>query len=53
MAWAFVSNGRAVRSISAKQAFYSLKPSGKSYVPQVGFREVSTDFYLPSIIAQP
>ena len=36
MAWAFVSNGRAVYSISTKQAFCSLKPPGKSYVPQVG-----------------
>ena len=36
LAWAFVSNGRAVCSISTKQAFYSLKPPGKSYVPQVG-----------------
>ena len=31
LAWAFVSNGRAVCSISTKQAFYSLKPPGKSY----------------------
>ena len=36
LAWAFVSNGRAVCSISTKQDFYSLKPPGKSYVPQVG-----------------
>ena len=36
LAWAFVSNERAVCSISTKQAFYSLKPPGKSYVPQVG-----------------
>ena len=36
LAWAFVSNGRAVCSISFKQAFYSLKPPGKSYVLQVG-----------------
>ena len=36
LAWAFVSNGRAVCSISTKQAFYSLKPPGKSYVNQVG-----------------
>ena len=36
LAWAFVSNGRVVCSISTKQAFYSLKPPGKSYVPQVG-----------------
>ena len=40
LAWAFVSNGRAVCSISTKQAFYSLKPPGKSYVPQVGVRLV-------------
>ena len=36
LAWAFVSNGRAVCSISTKQAFCSLKPPRKSYVPQVG-----------------
>ena len=36
LAWAFVSNGRAVCSISTKQAIYSLKPPGKSYVPQAG-----------------
>ena len=36
LAWAFVSNGRAVCSISTKQAFHSMKPPGKSYVPQVG-----------------
>ena len=40
LAWAFVSNGRAVCSISTKQAFYSLIPPGKSYVPQVGVRLV-------------
>ena len=40
LAWAFVSNGRAVCSISTKQAIYSLKPPGKSYVPQVGVRLV-------------
>ena len=40
LAWAFVSNGRAVCPISTKQAFYSLKPPGKSYVPQVGVRLV-------------
>ena len=38
--WAFVSNGRAVCSISTKQAFYTLKPPGKSYVPQVSVRHV-------------
>ena len=36
LAWAFDFNGRAVSSISTKEAFYSLKPPGKSYVPQVG-----------------
>ena len=36
MAWAFVSNVRAACSISTKQDFYSLKPAGKSFVPQVG-----------------
>ena len=36
LAWAFVSNGLAVYSISLKQAFYSLKPPGKSYVLLVG-----------------
>ena len=40
LAWAFVSNGRAVCSISTKQAFYSLKPPSKSYVPQIGVRLV-------------
>ena len=40
LAWAFVSNGRAVCSFSNKQAFYSLKPPGKSYVTQVGVRLV-------------
>ena len=40
LAWAFVSNGRAVSSISTKQAFYTLKPPGKSYVPQVSVRLV-------------
>ena len=40
LALAFVSNGRAVCSISTKQAFYTLKPPGKSYVPQVGVRLV-------------
>ena len=39
-AWAFVSNGRAVCSISTKQAFYTLKPPGKSYVTRVGVRVV-------------
>ena len=36
LAWAFDSNGQAVCSISTKQTFYSLKPPGKCYVPQVG-----------------
>ena len=40
LAWAFVSNGWAVCSISTKQAFYYLKPPGKSYVPQVCVRLV-------------
>ena len=40
LAWALFSNRRAVCSISTKQAFYSLKPPGKSYVPQVGVRLV-------------
>ena len=35
LAWTFVSNWRAVCSISTKQAFYSLKPPGKSNVSQV------------------
>ena len=51
LAWAFVSNGRAVCSISTKQAFYSLKPPGKSYVPQVGVRLVRMEF-LDFIISQ-
>ena len=38
LAWAFVSNGQANCSISTKQAFYPLKPPGKSYVPQLGVR---------------
>ena len=33
-------NGRAVCSVSTKQACYALKPPGKSYVPQVGVRLV-------------
>ena len=41
----FVSNGWAVCSISTKQAFYSLKPPGKSYVPQVGVRLVRMAYY--------
>ena len=45
LVWAFVSNGRAVCSISTKQAFYSLKPPGKSYVPQVGVRLVWMTYF--------
>ena len=45
LARAFVSNGRAVCSISTKQAFYSLKPPGKSYVPQVGVRFVRMAYF--------
>ena len=45
LAWAFVSNKRAVFSISTKQAFYSLKPPGKSYVPQVGVRLVRMAYF--------
>ena len=46
--WAFVSNGRAVCSISTKQAFYSLKPLGKSYVPQVGVRLIRMAYFIIS-----
>ena len=45
LAWAFVYNGRAVCSISTKQAFYSLKPPDKSYVPQVGVRLVRMEYF--------
>ena len=45
LAWAFVSNGRAVCSISTKQAFYSLKPPGKSYVPHVRVRLVRMAYF--------
>ena len=45
LAWAFVSNGRAVCSISTKQAFYSLKPPGKFYVPQIGVRLVRMAYF--------
>ena len=45
LAWALVSNGRAVCSISTKQAFYSLKPPGKPYVPQVGLRLVRMAYF--------
>ena len=44
-AWEFVSKGRAVWSISTKQAFYSLKPPGKSYVPQEGVRLVRMAYF--------
>ena len=50
-AWAFVSNGWAVCSIFTKQAFYSLKSPGKSYVPQVSVRLVKMA-YLDFIISQ-
>ena len=45
LAWAFVSNGWAVCSISTKQALISLKPPGKSYVPQVGVDLVRMAYY--------
>ena len=45
LAWAFVSSGRAVCSIFTKQAFYSLKPPGKSYVPQVDVRLVRMAYF--------
>ena len=45
LAWAFVSNERTVCSISSKQAFYSLKPPGKSYVHQVGVRFVRMAYF--------
>ena len=45
LAWAFVSNVRTVCLISTKQAFYSLKPPGKSYVPQVGVRLVRMAYF--------
>ena len=51
LAWAFVSNGRAICQISTKQAFYSLKLPGKSYVPQVEVRLVRMAF-LDFIISQ-
>ena len=35
-AWAFVSNVRAVCSISTKQDFWCSKQPGKSYVPLIG-----------------
>ena len=54
LAWAIVSNGRAVCSVSTKQAFYSLNPPGKSYVPQIGerlIRMASFRFYnFPKIV---
>ena len=45
LTWAFVSNGRAVCLISTKQAFYCLKPPGKSYVPHVGVRLVRMVYF--------
>ena len=45
LAWAFVSNGRDVCSISTKQVFFSLKQPGKSYVPQVGERLVRMAYF--------
>ena len=45
LAWAYFSNVRAVCSISTKQAFYSLKPPGKSYVSQVGVRLVRMAYF--------
>ena len=42
---AFVSIERAVCSISTKQAFYSFKPPGKYYVPQVGVRLVRMAYF--------
>ena len=44
-AWAFVSNGQAICSISSKQALYSLKPPDKSYVPHVGVRLVRMAYF--------
>ena len=53
LAWAFVSNLRAVCSISTKQAFWCLKQPGKSYVPLVGVWLVRTAFlnfyHLPNL----
>ena len=49
LARAFVSNRRAICSISTKQAFYTLKPPGKSQVPQIGVRlvrKVVLDFII-------
>ena len=45
LAWAIVSNFRAVCSISTKQAFWCLKQPGKSYVPLVGVCLVRTAFW--------
>ena len=45
LAWAFVFNGWAVCSISTQQAFYSLKPSGKSYVTHVGVHLIRMAYY--------
>ena len=45
LAWAFVSNWRAICSISTKQTFYSLKPPEKFYVPQIGVRLVRMAYF--------
>ena len=44
LAWAFVSNLRAVSSILTKQAFRCLKQPGKSYAQLVGVCLVRTAF---------
>ena len=46
LAWAFVSNGLAVCSLSTKQAFYSLIPPSKCYVPQVSVRLVRMTYFI-------
>ena len=45
LAWTFLSFGRAVSTLSTKQAFYSMKPPSKSYVPQVGVRLVRMAYF--------
>ena len=45
LVWAFVSNLRAICSISTKQAFWCLKQPGKSHVPLVGVWIVRTAFW--------
>ena len=47
LAWPFVSNLRAVCSISTKQAFWCLKQPGKSHVPLVGVWIVRKAFWSP------